>query len=93
MSRRYDFAAFIRENQGLIFGNARRDYSKKYSRSIAALDQKMNILLSENNALAQDPKLVLGLFDMSVQQFGVFVKTDVTRYRKQFYDFLGCGGM
>lgn len=92
MAPRYDFTAFIRENQSLIFGNNRRDYSEKYRRNIAALDQKMNALLAGNNELTQDPKLILGLFALSIDQFGTFVKTDVTRYQKQFLDFLNNGG-
>lgn len=88
MAKKYDFTAFIRDNQKLIFGNDRVNYSEKYKKNIAALDLQMNQLLESGNELKEDPRLLLGLFDLSIQQFGHFVKTDLKRYQDSFFAFL-----
>lgn len=93
----FDFTKFIQEHEEAIFGKVNNIKGQPnvfaYRKQIAALHIKMNEFINKNQEKGIDQKFLLGLFAYAITQFGVSVKTDVDRYKDDFYAFLKEGGM
>lgn len=92
-----NFTKFIQDHEEEIFGKKRNIKGQSnlfaYRKQIAALDMKMNEFIQRDDDKAKDPTFLLGLFALAISQFGVSVKTDVEKYKDDFYAFLTEGGM
>lgn len=92
MKHKINFTTFIQEHEEAIFGKKRNIAGKSnvyaYRKQIAALDLKMNEFMNRDEEKANDSVFLLGLFALAITQFGVSVKTDVQRYREDFFSLL-----
>ena len=73
-----------------IFGRSTnaigRPLFKAYRKQINALDIKLNEYIETNGT--DDKAFILGLFDLACSRFGMGLKTNIDRYKDDFYAFL-----
>lgn len=90
MKKKYNFTRFILEHVEDIFGKTSVGLGKpivvKYKDQINALDIKLNEAIEKNDLT--DKTFILGLFDLTISQFAVTLKTNVDDYKLYFFDFL-----
>ena len=86
MKKKIDFNKYITEHITDILGedSIQKGYLKKFQKNFAALDMKMNELIADKPEVLQDPVFLLGIFDWSINQVGLTLTTDVSRYKASF---------